>query len=86
MNERIKELRKQAWKEAYNVDPDDPRIARAHKAMEEGMAKFAKLIVKECIGCCENVISDQVPLYFDNWLSGGSQCIVEIKQHFGVEE
>jgi hypothetical protein len=48
MNERIKELIRQAWKEAYNVDPADPRIARAHKAMEEGMEKFAQLIAKDC--------------------------------------
>ena len=48
--------------------------------------KFAELIVDECIGCCEQVISDPVPESVDTWLNGGSQCIVEIKQHFGVEE
>ena len=48
--------------------------------------KFAELIVGECIGCCEQVISDPVPESVDTWLNGGSQCIDEIKQHFGVEE
>lgn len=48
--------------------------------------KFAELIVRECIGCCEQVISDPVPESVDTWLNGGSQCIDEIKQHFGVEE
>jgi hypothetical protein len=48
--------------------------------------KFALLIVKECLGCCEQVISDPVPESVDTWLNGGSQCIDEIKQHFGVEE
>ena len=48
MNERIRELYRQAWKEAYNVDPDDPRIVRAHKAMEEGMKKFAESLVRAC--------------------------------------
>ncbi len=48
--------------------------------------KFAELIVRECIGCCEQVISDPVPESVDTWLNGGSQCINEIKQHFGVEE
>jgi len=52
MNDRIKLLALQAWKEAYNVDPADPRIARAHKAMEEGMEKFAELIVRECLNMC----------------------------------
>ncbi len=48
--------------------------------------KFAELIVWECIGCCEQVISDPVPKSVDTWLNGGSQCIDQIKQHFGVEE
>ena len=48
--------------------------------------KFAELIVRECIGCCESVISDPVPEGVDTWLNGGEQCIQEIKQHFGVEE
>ena len=48
--------------------------------------KFAELIVRECIGCCEQVISDPVPKSVDTWLNGGSQCIDEIKLHFGVEE
>ena len=48
--------------------------------------RFAELIVKECLGCCEQVISDPVPESVDTWLNGGSQCMAEIKQHFGVEE
>ena len=48
--------------------------------------RFAKMIVKECIGCCEQVISDPVPESVDTWLNGGEQCIQEIKEHFGVEE
>ena len=48
--------------------------------------KFAELIVRECIGCCEQVISDPVPESVDTWLNGGTQCMAEIKQHFGVEE
>ena len=73
MNERIRELRKQAWKEAYNVDPDDPRIARAHKAMEEGMAKFAELIVKECADYISETATIETLL--------GER----LKEHFGVE-
>ena len=52
----------------------------------EWVKKFAELIVQECIGCCEQVISDPVPESVDTWLNGGSQCIDEIKKHFGVEE
>ena len=50
------------------------------------LQEFAELIVRECIGCCEQVISDPVPESVDTWLNGGEQCIQEIKKHFGVEE
>ena len=30
--------------------------------------KFAELIARECIGCCEQVISDPVPESVDTWL------------------
>lgn len=48
--------------------------------------KFAELLIRECIGCCEQAISDPVPEYVDTWFNGGSQCIEEIKQHFGVSD
>ena len=47
---------------------------------------LAERIVGECVGCCEQVISDPVPESVDTWLNGGEQCIVEIKTHFGVRE
>ena len=77
MNERIRELTEQA-----GLLGPSSRIGNAHEAAE----KFAELIVKECLGCCEQVISDPVPESVDTWLNGGSQCINELKQHFGVEE
>ena len=79
MNERIKELMKEANKDIPLGKPFWP-------ALEEFSEKFAELIVRECIGCCEQVISDPVPESVDTWLNGGKQCIQEIKQHFGVEE
>ncbi len=47
--------------------------------------KFAELIVWECIGCCEQVISDPVPESVNTFEQGGIHCMDEIKQHFGVE-
>ena len=82
MNERIKELLKQASKLA-NTDDNKDFDRNFDMIVAE---KFAELIVRECIGCCEQVISDPVPKSVDTWLNGGSQCIDEIKQHFGVEE
>ena len=75
MNERIKELAQQA---GCSID--------GMGYGEGNVEKFAELIVQECIGCCEQVISDPVPESVDTWLNGGEQCIQEIKQHFGVEE
>ena len=73
MNERIKQLAEQAGLE-YNFDP----------MLWLKQEKFAELIVRECIGCCEQVISDPVPKSVDTWLNGGEQCIQEIKEHFGL--
>ena len=75
MNERIKELAREAGLLVYNPE-----------GIPTKLEKFAELIVRECIGCCEQVISDPVPESVDTWLNGGEQCIDEIKQHFGVEE
>jgi hypothetical protein len=76
MNERIKELSKQSW-EAVDFGQPLP--------IEQFEQNFAELIVRECLGCCEQVISDPVPESVDTWLNGGTQCMAEIKQHFGVE-
>ena len=94
MNERIQKLLQERpdtigyignwgrvqWKE--NVYPQLGDDLYAGVDLE----KFALLIVQECIGCCEQVISDPVPESVDTWLNGGSQCIQEIREHFGVEE
>jgi len=77
MNERIQELETKAWEQVNRTNG----LVRT----EDFNQKFAELIVKECIGCCEQVISDPVPKSVDTWLNGGSQCIDQIKQHFGVE-
>ena len=79
MNQRIKELVKQ-------VAPSFSENQKWAIVRETDIEKFAELIVRECIGCCEQVISDPVPKSVDTWLNGGLQCIEEIKQHFGVEE
>jgi len=73
MNERIKELAHEAGLPTYNPD-----------GIPTKLEKFAELIVRECIGCCEQVISDPVPESVDTWLNGGEQCIQEIKEHFGL--
>ena len=80
MNERIRELLNEA---TVGLEPD---LSPQRTVTLNELEKFAELIVQECIGCCEQVISDPVPESVDTWLNGGSQCIDEIKKHFGVEE
>lgn len=80
MNERILELAVEANDQTGN------KFDLNYKELDSFLEKFAELIVRECIGCCEQVISDPVPESVDTWLNGGEQCIQEIKQHFGVEE
>ena len=84
MNERIKELIEQATESKGFLTAGDNVPPLPVK--EFNKEKFAELIVRECLGCCEQVISDPVPKSVDTWLNGGEQCIDEIKQHFGVEE
>ena len=85
MNERIKALLLNERNMFVNGVTESNNKIYIHGS-EENLEKFAELIVRECIGCCEQVISDPVPESVDTWLNGGSQCIDEIKQHFGVEE
>ena len=87
MNERIQEIAEQAKKYALDAMIKITDKEQALKVYSQTYdTKFAELIVRECIGCCEQVISDPVPESVDTWLNGGTQCIDEIKQHFGVEE
>ena len=81
MNERIRELLVEAGVINNNFNP----LAYEQWYLDS-LEKFAGLIVRECLGCCEQVISDPVPESVDTWSNGGTQCMAEIKQHFGVEE
>ena len=85
MHERIDELIFQVGYTKLSY-PDDNFLDGRYALTQEQLEKFAELIVRECIGCCEQVISDPVPESVDTFLQGGIHCIDEIKQHFGVEE
>ena len=86
MNERIEELKLKAIDFAdatYKYDSSKGFQIQEWDAIR--LNEFAKLVVQECIGCCNQVISDPVPASVDTWLNGGSQCIDEIKQHFRIK-
>jgi len=83
MNQRIQELKKQAWEYAMAVHdglivpPLDKEVWPIDKVLDE---KFAELIVKECLTFVEPGEDSG-----DEWcvtLKGAAQ---EIREHFGVE-
>jgi hypothetical protein len=84
MNERIKELKKQAWDYAmavhdgHIVPPLDKEVWPIDKVLDE---KFAELIVRECLKFVE---PDQTS--GDEWCVTLDETAQSIKQHFGVEE
>ena len=82
MNERIQELKKQAWEYAiavhdgHIVPPLDKEVWPMDKVFDE---KFAELIVRECIDLVEGYTKQRTHTTF-------YKAEEQIKQHFGVEE
>ncbi len=79
MNERIKELVKQATIEV-----------RSHGAFGESERytkldpeKFAELIIRECANQCDLLLDHKMS---SEWARGTHDCSKAIKKHFGVEE
>jgi hypothetical protein len=86
MNERIQELELEA---AYgNIDPNGPFTP---EEFNNFTAKFAELIVKECVAILmapEHSMTHPEALgqYNKGWVYGRLLGIEQIKDHFGVEE
>ena len=82
MNERIQELKEQAWEYAmavhggHIVPPLDKEVWPMDKVFDE---KFAELIVRECIDLVEGYTKQRTHTTF-------YKAEEQIKQHFGVEE
>ena len=83
MNERIRELREQAWDYAMAVHdglivpPLDKEVWPIDKVLDE---KFAELIVQECLKIVE---PDQTS--GDEWCVTLDETAQSIRQHFGLE-
>lgn len=78
MNERITEIAEQC---GFRANPD---VYDRNQAFD--IAKFAELIVRECVGVVENLS----PGYDDyrNQIEDAFRrdCVEQLKQHFGVEQ
>ena len=79
MNERIRELAEQAWKEILDETSIDGDISTTFSA-DEVVAfeqKFAELIVKECAQVASNHVMD---------VEGNDWGVIHaVENHFGVE-
>lgn len=80
MNERIKELSKEAGSVA------DATYAKAPDAiwLREYNKKFAELIVRECVGICECEWNGDADTFAAS--EAYNECADAIKEHFGVQE
>ena len=80
MNERIRELAEQAWKEILdetNIDGDISTMFSADEVVTFEQ-KFAELIVRECAS--KAWFAEQYGI------GDGAPVSKQIKEHFGVEE
>ena len=75
MNERIRQLLTPKLKEWGGDTGDD---------FSEELEKFAELIVRECIGCCESM--PLIGPYKEVQDATLKDAAVQIREHFGVEE
>lgn len=86
MNERIRELVEQAggFFLPANVVLNKP----SHIFLEDDqVAKFAELIIRECMAQCVKVENDdELSNYEGGFRDGALLCYQEIKEHFGVEQ
>jgi len=91
MNEKIRELAEQAGAETWSRAP--MRAITGLAFTDENLAKFAQLIVRECVKQVEEqylpVITDDNMMKEEHW-KGYKHCgvdsVVAIREHFGVEE
>ena len=95
MNERIKELSKQAGDYVNETYTGPVRSKTPGKIWEDGHIgwhtqfnqKFAELIVKECVKFCEHESNDDEHDEYDMGMWVKAESIkTAIKEHFGVEE
>jgi hypothetical protein len=83
MNDRIKELAKQA--EVKWLHQED--VIYSTMTLEQ-FEKFAELIVRECVQVCEPILDEpyeDMTEFGKGLVEGQDVAIERIKEHFGVE-
>lgn len=84
MNERIKELSKQAGlsEGVFTRHDGVPCDLKGYSMLPDEMQKFAELIVRECANHCDLLLDHKIS---SEWSRGTHDCSRAIKKHFGVE-
>ena len=83
MNERIRELEKQAFDTVWDLD-NDPIGPGTHFIPDGFEKKFAQLIVRECVKVMyDNAIERKVPPDINQT---PTHYAIAVLEHFGVEE
>jgi hypothetical protein len=77
MNKQIRQLAEQA-----GMGETELGVGKIHQFYGDGLERFAKLIVRECVEVCEALKDDDG---FDANFAR-TTCANEIRQHFGVEQ
>ena len=80
MNERIRELVLQANPASKEIYESDNWEYNCAAWCAKDLAKFAELIVRECIEVCNSRVGNS------DYNTGRMHCASDLKEHFGVEE
>ena len=85
MNERIKELVKQAGGHfsTHTLTSYPVQHRESIELWDKNIEKFAELIVRECANHCDLLLDHKIS---SEWSRGTHDCSRAIKKHFGVEE
>ena len=97
MNERIRELSKQAGDYVNETYTGPVRSKTPGKIWEDGHVgwhtqfnqKFAELLIQQCINVCEPVLDEpyeDMSEFGKGLVEGQDVAVEKIKKHFGVEE
>ena len=84
MNERIRELKNQAWTLVSEEERARGELYEAREQWERCDQKFAELIVGECMECADIVGKSNLTSGYPN--STAHHIKQKIREHFGVEE
>jgi hypothetical protein len=95
MNERIEELKRQAWDYAYDHETVKGNVANDgfinKNFSDEFSKKFAELIVQECVQAVADQVEEELGDREDNswwksaYLSGSTDAVRAFKQRFEVD-